>query len=442
MSKTLRELKQEAQRRLEAGNRDSALKLYRLVLEAVPLDFNLRFEIADILNSAGDRKCVAIYQTIALHDIKSGNPLRALVAIKLLELLGINTTALIDILTKTYCLNSTRLGRGIKPAPTNYDLPLRDDLNLDYEMPADEVIDGLAKMAAYGDNIKNYPEVVPPIAIFSTLPEPAFKKLATLLKLKRFKKGEIIIKEGEPGKEVYFVANGEVLITRQIEKNGQIENRQLARLGPGSLFGEMALLSSEPRGASVIADGAVDVFELKNDLITALAKEMPTVAASMAKFTQERLISNLLATNPLFAPFDSESKKQLLSRFTGHEVPAGTIFIEQGKPGKGIYLILQGEAEVLKWDKTKYINVATLGPGDVAGEISLITEEPATATVRTLKPSTLLFLARELFYPLIKAVPELLTHFAKLANTRLEDTESKLKQDITEILSEDDIILI
>ena len=149
--------------------------------------------------------------------------------------------------------------------------------------------------------------------------------------------------------------------------------------------------------------------------------------------------------------------RELLARFAGHEVPDKTIFIEQGKPGNGLYLLLQGNAEVLTWNGEEYIQVAKLGPGDIAGEISLIHEAPATATVRTLGKTTLLFLARELFKPLVDAVPDLLKHFAKMANQRLADTELKLKADRIardtghvaiddggdeNVLSDDDIVLL
>jgi CRP-like cAMP-binding protein len=88
---------------------------------------------------------------------------------------------------------------------------------------------------------------------------------------------------------------------------------------------------------------------------------------------------------------------------------------------------LQGQSEVLSWNGTEYIKVADLKPGDIAGEISLIYDEDATATVRTVSRSTLLFLARELFKPLVEAYPELLKYFAKMANARVADTGEKLE---------------
>ena len=112
---------------------------------------------------------------------------------------------------------------------------------------------------------------------------------------------------------------------------------------------------------------------------------------------------------------------------------------------------------MLKDDNNEAVQVAELGPGDIVGEISLVHEEPATATVRTTTPATLLFLARELFYPLVEAVPDLLAHFARLAKERIEDTEFKLMksrvldddfiesiEDLADIeeISDDDLVLI
>jgi CRP-like cAMP-binding protein len=431
MPRTLLDLKHEAERRLAAGRTVEALKVYRLVLEALPLDFNLRLEIGDALSRANaDRAACAVWQTVADHDIKSGSPLRAMVAIKLLEAAGLTVEPLISALTATYAAGSSRLGRGVRPAPGDYSLEVRDEVVLDYAMEERQVLEEVARMAAFTGNIRNYPAVVPPLAIFSTLEPAAFARFLGMMRLRRFRAGDEVVRQGEVGNELFFIARGEVRVVRRAGRpDGAAEETFLARLGPGSLFGEMALISAEPRGASVVCEESCDLLQLTREQVEQAAAEMPHVAGAMARFTRERMISNLLATNPLFAPFDAEARKQLLARFTGHEVPPATTFLEQGTPGSGLYLVLQGRAEVLKWDGGAYVKLAELGPGDVAGEISLLHEEPASATVRTLTGATLLFLARELFQPLIEAVPELLAHFARLAQTRLDDTEFKLMRD-------------
>jgi CRP-like cAMP-binding protein len=455
MLKTLHDLKNEAEVRLSKEQFLDALKVYRLVLEGAPLDFELRLQIGDVLVALKRKDhALSVYKGIAEHTILAGNPFLAMGAIKRIQLLGGDAQALSDQLIKTYSANSSAIGRGVKQAPVDYSAEVRDDINVDYDIDKDQLINETAQMAAFIGNIEKYPPVVPAVPIFSTLEQDGFLRLLDRLKLRQFVQGDVIVKQGHAGFAVYFICRGEVTVVRTASDGEGIEQQmELARLGPGSLFGEMALVSSDPRSASVVCDNHVDVLELTRESVEQLSGNLAQVAGAMARFTRERMIKNLLATNPLFKPFDEEIGKKLLARFTGHEVPEGTIFLEQGTAGNGLYVLLQGQAEVLRYDKGEYVKIADLGPGDVAGEISLLHEEPVSATVRTTTPTTLLFLARELFKPLLESVPELLVHFNKLANQRLSDTEFKMMQQtvldddfIEELdeaeLSEDELVFI
>ena len=60
-----------------------------------------------------------------------------------------------------------------------------------------------------------------------------------------FDKGPIIFKEGDPGRSFYLVVSGELTII--------IRNNEVARLGPGRIFGEMAVLENAPRSATSTA---------------------------------------------------------------------------------------------------------------------------------------------------------------------------------------------
>lgn len=71
---------------------------------------------------------------------------------------------------------------------------------------------------------------------------------------KTYEPRKIIVREGDSGKEVYLIISGMVLVTER-QNSGQY--RVLNRLGPGEIFGEMALLENEPRSATLIA--ATDV---------------------------------------------------------------------------------------------------------------------------------------------------------------------------------------
>ncbi len=425
MAMILKDLLDEARMRRSHAPAIDTLKVYRLLLEGAPLDFDLRLEIGDLFHEKEQIKLAcAVYNAVATHDIKAGNPLRAMVAIKLLQGNGVTVTRLLDGLMDHYCVESNVLGRSIKLAPTDYDQALRDDINLNYEVDRDKFIVETAAMAADTQTIQNYPKLVPPVPIFSALNRDAFKELNERLILRRFRPGQRIVTEGEPGDAVFFIARGEVSVVKNRKEGGPLT---LARLGSGSLLGEMALLSEEPRSASVVCDGDVDALELPRKDVEELSTRLPHVAGAMNRFMSERMILNLLATNPLFAPFNEKQKKPLLARFKGHDVPAGTIFLEEGDMGRGLYVILQGRAAITKKKDGQTIQIAEISAGDIVGEMSLVHEMPVSATVKTTSHTTLLFLARELFLPLIEAIPELKAYFEELAIKRAIDTQSVVR---------------
>jgi cAMP-dependent protein kinase regulator len=85
-------------------------------------------------------------------------------------------------------------------------------------------------------------------------------KLADTLKEERYTQGEFIIREGEQGDSMYFVLEGEVVVTKDM-KNGH--SKELKTYSKGGYFGELALLNNTPRAASVVASsGAVKVLNL------------------------------------------------------------------------------------------------------------------------------------------------------------------------------------
>ena len=74
----------------------------------------------------------------------------------------------------------------------------------------------------------------------------------------------MVVREGEQGEELFLISEGEVEIVR--------DDHEVARLGPAEFFGELSLISGEPRNATVIATEALDTYVLgKNELQAAMA---------------------------------------------------------------------------------------------------------------------------------------------------------------------------
>ena len=107
-------------------------------------------------------------------------------------------------------------------------------------------------------------EFLRPIDLFKTLTPRQLTDVAEEMTKRHYAAGEIIIREGEPGEEFMLISEGEVEVIRA--------EHEVARLGPGDFFGEVALISGEPRNATVVAVTEVDTYVLgKTDFQTAIA---------------------------------------------------------------------------------------------------------------------------------------------------------------------------
>lgn len=116
------------------------------------------------------------------------------------------------------------------------------------------------------------------------LPPIYFTLLARMkLPVKTFPDGANVFREGERADHVFIVREGRVVI----DHRGKV----LDRLGPGDIFGEMALIDATPRSASARADGILEVSVLDERTFLYLVEEMPSFALQMMRVMARRLRS-------------------------------------------------------------------------------------------------------------------------------------------------------
>ncbi len=109
---------------------------------------------------------------------------------------------------------------------------------------------------------------------FSTLEGERLRRLAARLERMDVAAGDTIIRQGEGGEECYLLRSGRVEV---LVRGAQGNERTLATRGPGSLFGEAALLSDEPRNATVKALRPCELLALhRTDLLEVLAEDRQT----------------------------------------------------------------------------------------------------------------------------------------------------------------------
>jgi CRP-like cAMP-binding protein len=235
------------------------------------------------------------------------------------------------------------------------------------------------------------------------------------MEMKELSPGEYVIKEGDIGDSFFVLATGKVRVSRRAEGGSEVI---LAYLTDGAFFGEMALLQGGPRTASVIVEEDSQLFEIKKELLDQVVARYPSVAAILKNFYKQRLLSTAMATHPLFRPFSNAERRQLMEMFKSRAFEAGSVLLEEGKKGTGLYLALYGSLEVSKDQDGNKLVLAELGPGDLFGEMSLLTGKPTVATVRAMTECYVLRLSKKKFDEVIMTHPQVLELVSVVSDER------------------------
>ena len=270
-----------------------------------------------------------------------------------------------------------------------------------------------------------HPKKVPAkkVPLFDDLSQEAFVELVNKLGYHRHVPGQLIIKEGDPGRSFFIIVEGKVRIFKVGPDEKEIT---LAHLGEGAFFGEMALLSGAPRTANVVAEEDTEILEVTDTVLRELAGKYPQVVSSLKNFYRQRLLNNVMAISPLFKDFDPAERKSIAEKFKMKQASDREVLITEGKNSDGLYVVLHGAVLVAKQDKHP-IELAKLKEGDIFGEMSLLTRKPATATVTAQGNSILLRLPRENFQELVLTHPQILELVSELTEKRKSATEAVLK---------------
>jgi uncharacterized protein YhbP (UPF0306 family) len=188
--------------------------------------------------------------------------------------------------------------------------------------------------------------------------------------------------------------NDDLTLTRGIQGSGEcsvlLGGEEIARIA--DLFGQKfpALAPGATMSLSFfrIAPTGVDFIDSKR----ARGASVPGVFG--ADFHRERSFSVLGGLPTREAGTISASLQTTTAE-------AGEVVARQGGPADKFFVVVEGELEVTRGDEEAGIDVQTVGPGELYGEIAILIDRPRNATVRATKPTTLLVVDGPTFRDLV-----------------------------------------
>jgi CRP/FNR family transcriptional regulator len=129
-------------------------------------------------------------------------------------------------------------------------------------------------------------EVLRAVPLFSGLSAAELDKVSRVAVPRRYEPGSIVLREGDPGDTCYVLQRGRVRVTRQHADGRTIT---LTNLGPGEIFGELAMFGGEVRSATIEALDEVQAVGILAGDLKRLLSEHPEIAVKLLSALGEKL---------------------------------------------------------------------------------------------------------------------------------------------------------
>ncbi|XP_026189698.1 cAMP-dependent protein kinase regulatory subunit [Cyclospora cayetanensis] len=239
--------------------------------------------------------------------------------------------------------------------------------------------------------------------MFSCLDNKDRNTVVDAMKERQIPADMTLIKQGADGDCLYIVETGSLQCWR--EDGGR--ETMVKVVGPGDVFGELALLYNAPRAATVKSAEDCKLWRLDRDTFNAIVKDAATKKREMydAFLSKVRLLESM----------STYDRIKLADALRTEEYQGGEFIVRQGEPGDIFYLIEEGSAIAMKVfeGQTEPQEVETYKAGDYFGELALLTGEPRAASVIAKGSCKVATLDRKSFKRLMGSVEEILKRKAQ-----------------------------
>jgi len=138
-------------------------------------------------------------------------------------------------------------------------------------------------------------------------------------------------------------------------------------------------------------------------------------------------IAEMLRGFSIFRTLDQHNIRELLSFLQLRKFPKNSEVIRKGDPSENLYIVVNGKVAVVGQGG---VLIASLGKGEVFGEMSLLSGEPAVATVTAVEPVKVLYMPGKDFRRILNRFPSLQMYLARLLSQRLAKSNVTLSAEI------------
>ena len=287
--------------------------------------------------------------------------------------------------------------------------------------------------------------------------------------------GATLVRQGQSADGAYIIESGDADVITALPGGGEAA---VAKLDAGSVLGEMALLESGARSATVIArtplaahfierDGFRMLlaqrnraaFTIQNRITRTLCQRLRELNAKIvAADTPENAAPPLAGAGadpggvrrgncsfdyraflPLLPMFKHFTKSEL-DEFTGRaevlELARGRILFQQGDAGECAFLVVRGALEILRAENGRRHRIGVLGPGRLCGVLALIEGQPHSMSAAAREPTVLLEMSRAAFKACFTGADSVAAKFQDAINRELLQSLGRANIHLTRLISQ------
>ncbi len=285
---------------------------------------------------------------------------------------------------------------------------------------------------------------------------------------RRFRKGEVICREGEFGSTAFYILEGKaqvaistpiahvktqggskgffkrltsVLVGREEDqREGEVPDRTIpidasvdlsygnpvAELGPGDLFGEMTCMNFYPRSATVRAETDVVAYEMLRNVLDIMMKNK-TFRAQLDENYRKRALETHLRGVPMFAQLSPDFIEHLKQSVELIRYAPGQVIARQGDPADSFYLVRIGFVKISEEYPGGELVLAYLSRGDYFGEIGLLGGGVRTATCTALDHVEVVRISGDDFRQMVQRFPSVRIGLEQVAEERRSANSQRLQ---------------
>ncbi|XP_020613508.1 cyclic nucleotide-binding domain-containing protein 2-like [Orbicella faveolata] len=193
------------------------------------------------------------------------------------------------------------------------------------------------------DEMKLIYSVVDKLKCFNRYTSRIKQELARVVYFQQFGDGRVVVQQGHPGRSMYFIVSGNVLIqvTETDKRTGCSKKQIVGEMFAGDSFGELALLHDIKRAATIICKGTAEF----------LTVDKPDFNMVLKKGHQQEWETriSLLRSLPYFSDYTTKELEQLNTTAKLVEYPQNTVILRDvGNPGEFAYFIRSGQCQVIQ----------------------------------------------------------------------------------------------